>query len=698
MKAKHILTAIALPALLAACSQDELGEVVNQDYCDVTTVDVTFTATKSDDASTRMATKFGWEEGDVIGLGLLNSSKQVTYDNPLYCLDPTAGTFTNGNGNLRVGDYVAYMPYAGLVNDACIPFDISEQEMVTSSDEMAASAIYISPELISLEEANDKGEVSEGAQEAGTGKNVEIYLSRLSNALTLNLNFENISGLTDLKVTNVAINMTGSQSTTLLLPVTFSYKPNENLIKNVKKDWSEVSGSDFFASTNKCINESGQEYCGTINLTSEDGVAVSGNQLNVYAWVLPARVELTTSHNLDITVTTNYGVVKFSKDDIEVTEGGKDVDWTKAGIFTKFGQAGTIDLTIDGEALTVGNTEVATQAELEDLLNTLATSGQEDAVTVTLNPTKANTDNTFVLEDFTMPENLQAAITLAVDGTKAGSVVFEGDNVINRPLTINAGVHLNGNMTVKNCVDTKKKQVTTLALSAWFNINAGAVLTNEGEIEYGGDSYNPFNINAADATKKLEAGKYVSAAETSIFTITNDGKVNNYGEIQWIAGTRPSIGGDNTGIIYAEVKDFATLVAADKANVKVVRFMEEASFNNLNADMTIENIETIECYAPVAISINKHAVNGTCDIIFSKVESIVIAEDASLSITSDDQKNTLKLASSATVTGDEGTSFSLNNLTLTNGITVDYVDNVTIAKVSGTVTDGGHNGTFTTNK
>ena len=234
MKAKHILTAIALPALLAACSQDELGEVVNQDYCDVTTVDVTFTATKSDDASTRMATKFGWEEGDVIGLGLLNSSKQVTYDNPLYCLDPTAGTFTNGNGNLRVGDYVAYMPYAGLVNDACIPFDISEQEMVTSSDEMAASAIYISPELISLEEANDKGEVSEGAQEAGTGKNVEIYLSRLSNALTLNLNFENISGLTDLKVTNVAINMTGSQSTTLLLPVTFSYKPNENLIKNVK--------------------------------------------------------------------------------------------------------------------------------------------------------------------------------------------------------------------------------------------------------------------------------------------------------------------------------------------------------------------------------------------------------------------------------------------------------------------------------
>ena len=42
MKTKHILTAIALPALLAACSQDaELSEALNQkDYSNIPTVDL----------------------------------------------------------------------------------------------------------------------------------------------------------------------------------------------------------------------------------------------------------------------------------------------------------------------------------------------------------------------------------------------------------------------------------------------------------------------------------------------------------------------------------------------------------------------------------------------------------------------------------------------------------------------------------
>ena len=123
MRTKHILTTIALPALLAACSQDELGEVMNQpDYGNVPTVEVTFTAEKSGDADTKMANGFGWEEGDVIGLGWLDKKQQNQYDIRLVCNDPTNATFTVTGGNLRVGDYLAYMPYAGLANTGYIPF------------------------------------------------------------------------------------------------------------------------------------------------------------------------------------------------------------------------------------------------------------------------------------------------------------------------------------------------------------------------------------------------------------------------------------------------------------------------------------------------------------------------------------------------------------------------------------------------
>ena len=564
---------------------------------------------------------------------------------------------------------------------------------------MAPTGIYISPEIVNLVEIDEGDELPEGSQEAGVDKNVKLYLSRLTNAVTLNFSFTNIEKLTDLKVTNVAIAMKGAYD---LLPVTFDYKPQT---RNTVKDWSDESmnGTKFFDAANGYITNADYDYCGTINLTSKEGVAVSGNTLTVYAWMLPSRAALDANgHAFEITLTTNYGTVTASATEKDNKITVKDVkDWTKAPIFTKFGQSGTINVAIDGKAIEVGETEIATQDDLEATLQTLATSGQTGDLILTLKPEKAISGGKFVLEDFTMPEGLQTNVTLEVDGKNATSIAFEGENVINRPLTIQAGVDLNGTMIVKNCVDNKNKQVTTLTLPAWFNINAGAVLRNEGKIEYTNtNDKNPFSTLAADTQKKLPAGRFVSATEDAVFV----GSIINHGEIQWIAGQRPGVTDNEGGTIFAEVTDFQSLLAASgedieagQGNVDVVRFMEETTLET-NENLTMPSISTIECYAPVTINVKKPTYGAKTTVIFTKVKGVNLKKNASLSVVSDDKANELTLASDATVEGvkgDKSTAFSLNKIKLTNAMTVNNVGAVTLTSVTGTVDQGTGNGTWT---
>ena len=580
MKAKHILTAIALPAMLAACSQDEdlSGALSQKDYSNIPTVDATFTASVNDgDVQTRMATKFGWELGDKIGLAWLGTDDAGTgvaagkvvidgkaYQNhPLFCTDPVKTSFETKT-MLYVGKYFAYMPYnENIKSIEEVVFNVTDQELATTTAPYAKKAIYISPKLTELVADPTEGEIG-----AGMGKNVKLNISQLSNAATVNLTFGNASKFTDLKVMGISLDAQKAGPASVL-PQSFKYAPTKDAAVN---EWSEMENSaitsgtanNFFGNTG--FAPSANVTTGAIAATSKEGLTVADNKLTTYILTLPATE---TANALIVTVTTNYGSVE-----VDLTKKGadgkvdaiilKDKDDSKAKkigtakIFNNFGAAGSIDVYVDMAELSVPE-EVATQAELNAALNTLVTKGQTNPATITVKPAKVNGDGTVELTDFTFPEGLKCTVTLKADDTNAtNGFVFKGNTVINSQMTLGSEAGVDGTMTIKNIVDEHDAQQATLTTtdSKALTINAGAKLINEGKI----DNVASGSIVISGESGDVPAAVFVSNTETA--TVTTDGGVTNSGEVQWIAGTLPSV---STGRVFANVTTFDQLASASAA-------------------------------------------------------------------------------------------------------------------------------------
>lgn len=489
MKTKHILTAIALPALLAACSQDtEWSEAINQkDFSNIPTVDVEFGA--AIDANTRMATKFGWEVGDKIGLAWLgdgsvvnnNTTGKAYQNNPLFCTNASTAAFKTET-MLYIGNYFAYMPYnPGSMTVENIEFTTEGQVLTTNANDLAKKAIYISPKKVTLSNAT---EVPAGQQAAGMGNNIQLNLSRLSNAATLDLTFKNAATLADLKIMGIYIDVqkTADDGTvSSLLPVSFKYNPQENASVT---DWSSLDVTavqTFFTNTTGgSLSESAT--LDAVSVSSETGLTLSTDgKLKTYALVLPVADKMddvSATYSLVITVSTNYGDIVAKN----VKVGG--AAWSKTtALFTKFGQSGTITADVDADDMTFPATTVKTQAELNSVLAAAAAAGYEDAIEITINPaTKIANSGAFELKDFTMPEGLKAPITLVAGENANAKLNFTGSSTINKQLTVKTGtaVSVSGTLNVKNIVNSSNTQQVTLAAADGITIaKGGGVLNNE---------------------------------------------------------------------------------------------------------------------------------------------------------------------------------------------------------------------------
>lgn len=704
MKTTKILTAFALPLMLAACSQDEdLKSALTQgDYSNIPTVDVTFTANKG--ADTRMANGFGWEIDDKIGLAWLGNTGGGIYDSnsdgkayqntPFYCSDVNKGHFRSEN-LMYVGKYFAYMPFSdATVSVENIPFTVEGQTLSTDRNDYAKHSIYITPSLIELEKADTEGKVTEGKYPAGLGQNLPLNMRMLSNAVTLDLTFENAASLSDLKVTGITIDVNNSGSK---LVKSFKYNGKQTASGSYS-DWTSVSPTTFFNTSGGCVSEA--PTCDAITLKNDEGLAVTDNKLTTYALILPASEDISTSGALTVTVSTNYGEVEVTKEDatydatsekgaFQVYNGSNTtaVKAKEANIFTKFGQSGKIAVKVNAKKIAVATTqEVATQADLTAALNAMAATGQTDAVTFTLKPEKANEDNTFVLTDFTMPEGLKASVTLTADGTNANTLVFAGNTVINKALTLgtSTSAKVTGNMTVKAVKNDQNAIQPTLTIgsSNTLTIDNDAVLTNEGQIEGASAT---IVTTGADEDEGLAAGKYVSNGEEA----TISGKLTaftNDGEVQWIAGTLVSFTGNGT--VYAEVDDFKDVYAANAANVTTVRFMNETSFDNFGTDLTFAKITAIEVYAPVTINLMVKTLDSSATAITcAKLTGITIKDGASLKVTSDNKANTLSAKANAKISVEKNATLDMSQLTLTNFGSMTYAGAVTFTNVNyGTMT------------
>lgn len=704
MKTKNLMTAFALSTVFAACTQDtELNETLaKNDFSNVPMVEANFTVNAGVDS--RMATKFGWEVDDKVGLAWLGGDikpfgwetdgELVTsgpvlngkaYQNhPLYCTDATNAYFAT-KGMLYIGNYFAYLPYTeGNMTTEEITLTVTGQTLSTNSDDLAKSAIFISPKLTSLEKPNSSGKVNAANDKAGIGNNVPLNIARVSNAATINLSFVNTAKFPNLKVTAVEIAATHSgqingetNADGNVLPKSITYAPTTSQnITTWKNNFDKFSQAATYNP-------------GTIKASSKDGITVVNDALTVYMLTMPYT---TAPETFTVKVSTNYGDVLVPYDgegsvygefeDPRIAFDGdmtaSTTDLTNTDLFNNLGSAGSMEVYVDMASIKVGSKTVSTQAELEQQLELLVTSGYKEPVTYTIQPSTKNRRENFVLTDFTLPEGLdyRAVITLETGDNAVNGFVFSGNTVINKRIVLSSPAVVQGTMTANTITNPSN------ANDVWTTIDGSSKITVDNNAEFinKGKVLAPIETIAPSETDEtLKAGRYVSANANAS---QDNGTFTNNGEIKWIAGTLPSV----NGLVYAEVIDFTTLNHAAVKGVTTARFVTSSTFANGGLDITLPDaLKKIEIYAPVTVNITKNGVTGnavtiefpgltntqgTLDALKADEESpcFVVAEGGSLTINSDDKNNKIKFGEF----GENGVSTTTSVMLTAKGTTLDF--------------------------
>ena len=697
MKTNKLMTAFALSAMFAACSQDaELNEAIAlNDFNSIPMVEANFTVNAG--VESRMANGWGWELQDQVGFAWLGdgvtikNTKGLAYqNNPLYCID-TDGAF-KAEGMFYVGKYFAYMPYnEGNHTIEPINFKVSGQTLTTNSADLAKHAIYISPKVYELEkkssnaEENDKNKLA-----SGIGENLPLTIARVSNAATVNLTFANTEGLTDLKVLGVSLNVTNGAGAKKksLLPSSFTYKPTTSAEVEewkVKDDLKIGLKSTAITTYNP----------GAITATSKEGIAVVDGALSVKMLTMPVYetvVPTANNDNIEVIVTTNYGSVTVTGASViepvyadpcityGQDEDGDEYELTNAPIFNNLGSAGELNVYVDMAGLFVGDTEVATQEALMAALNTLAVSGYEEEVAITVKPEKANRDKNVVLTDFTLPQGLKAKVSLATD--QENGFVFNGNTIINNYIKLNTKAAVNGTMTVNLLTDDDDNALVSIE-GETITINNDATLVNDGVI-------NNTIITATKIASKA-AGLYVSNNAKAVATT-----ITNNGAIKWIAGKIPT---PQTGLVYAEVTDFATLAAASAKGVTTARFVAPTVFGNngLNLSAEFNKIKYIEISAPVTINMTVNSVTGAATTVeFANLDAtataaVQIKTGGSLTVVSDNKDNKIDFGADIKMSLAENTTMNLTKVTFDGIASITNAGNIltSSSKLTATITGSG---------
>lgn len=199
MKTKHLIwAALALPAIFAACSNEEFMTETNNPAVNSEVIEgIKFTVTKGDGVDTRL-NENGWEDGDIVGLAYRGeSTDEKVYANHALKYDK-AGNFFASSSLIYVGEHFAYFPFdEDHLSIEPLTVELANvQEVGKENDLIWKDGFSIS--------AKDQLTKDNGS---GYGKNAEFELARVTNTLRLNVIAGNVGNITpaDIKLKSVKV-------------------------------------------------------------------------------------------------------------------------------------------------------------------------------------------------------------------------------------------------------------------------------------------------------------------------------------------------------------------------------------------------------------------------------------------------------------------------------------------------------------
>lgn len=614
MKTKTLLAALALPALFAACSQDEFVTTQESEFQGTPIGYLEFTATR-DVADTRLNLN-GWQENDKIALGWI-SADNLTAGADLFSNHPL---FFKGNSSFKSetmvfeGLYIASFPYQETKKISPLAFDLKKQTS-TTLEEAYGKRVYVSDKFVNL-----KGEA------AGMGNATALKMVPLTNLMKLNIKLAKDAKVPeDFKVLGVKLaGTTLVDSLCLKSNLTSDIATNgESTVANVY--WNPICGK---TGTGEIAVQVGAANVGTaIDAT---------NGLDVYVQL----GALKTADASTLTIVTNYG-------DASIVEETDKVTWSSTGLGQKddakvasfkaalgaiatkagtkvYGYNASVNVTLDAESIKVP-TVVTCQADLDrivTLLDKLGAFADGKSINQTIEFSKSTlkaenkvveTDGDVVITDISGLNKLGGTVTFEKDATAPTHVYIAGELGLAKTPTIT-----NVNFEV---LDGSTLTVTkNLSLgSAGITVKAGGKLVNKAKITATGT----IKISEEDNTDKenvIPAAIYESNGSAAI-DVTG-GTFTNSGVAHWIAGSLKNVGGK----IYADVTTGEELNNADAAFGAATSATEKEV--KIDANMTVAG----QLQSTTFANITKMTINGNVAFGVNQANAFNFSELAAINV------------------------------------------------------------------
>ncbi len=547
MKTKTLLAALALPAIFAACSQDEFMATQESEFKGTPIGYLEFTATRGG-ADTRLNLS-GWEKDDKIALGWISATD----------LSATANLFSNhplyfkGNNGFKSetmvfeGLYIASFPYQETQKVSPLAFDLATQTS-TNLEATYGKRVYVSDKFVELTE-----------ETAGLGNASTLSMVPLTNLMKLNIKLAAGAAVPeDFKVLGVKLNDAGSKLV--------------NKLTLVSSNSAVAAGNSALASS--CWTPAQGNIAVQVG-TENEGLAIDATKgLDVYVQLGAFAADDATT----LAIETNYG-------DASIAVGSESVTWSSTGLgqatvakvatfadavkamnakaaSKPYGQNVSVNVTLDAASIQVPTT-VTCQEDLNKIVNLMDKLGMfaaDNTSTATIEFSKSTlkqadkvvaNDGDVVITDISGLNKLGGAVTFKMAASDYPTNVYIAGELglATTPTITSVGFSVLNGETLTVTKDLN------LGATANLTINAGGKLVNKATITVG--SGKKIAISGVDAVTKAPAAIYESNAKAAI---AGDGTFDNKGVAHWIAGSLDKV----DGVIYADV---TTGVELNNANI-----------------------------------------------------------------------------------------------------------------------------------
>mgnify|MGYP001420437171 CR=1 FL=1 len=531
MKAKHILFALALPAVFAACSQDELI-APNEPATGITGVELGYlNFNVVENPNTRLAIENGkpvWADTDKIGLvwvsnhpsnltstggagevndfSTLAEAGKVLSNHPLY----------NENGKFQSktmifeGQYWACFPYqADLTSTEKLSLPLKETQELDFTDaesDVLKENTYFLTRGATIKLKKDEPteqEAKEGVIQAGIGNTLPIVLDAFSNRLLLNIS---VKGTDEIKAEDVvvkAVTMTAENSNTGVLRKKAEFDFTQDYPGALNESYS-VPATDFYLSSASDVAKSI-----TVKNTSSAAIGTTKKFTTIISY-LPTN--LTAIDNLEFVIETNYGDITYKtigiseegwkKGETAIAQDGVATDFI--GLSTKIGSYAARSFEIDMKDASITEKTAKDAQEIMDIVSVWKKTPSPVALTIKLvnGDTYKDAQGTshecpVYLKDLVL-ENLPAKLTL--ESNDAQGILFQGTSKIaseveikngnsntSGTVTVEAGATLDivgedVDITAATTVDEEKDKDNKVIAIGYLNVYNGATLDITGAL------------------------------------------------------------------------------------------------------------------------------------------------------------------------------------------------------------------------